>query len=53
MKAALGQASEADGEKKTSPTSEAGVSLRKLQDEINTLTKKNCGVFDLFTHLPL
>jgi hypothetical protein len=29
--------------RKTSPTSETGNGMRRLQDEINTLTKKNYG----------
>jgi hypothetical protein len=29
--------------RRTSPTSETGNGMRRLQDEINTLTKKNCG----------
>jgi hypothetical protein len=29
--------------RRMSPTSEGGNGMRRLQDEINTLTKKNCG----------
>ncbi|XP_046676035.1 serine/threonine-protein kinase Genghis Khan isoform X4 [Homalodisca vitripennis] len=31
-----------DDEKRISPTSESGNGMRRLQDEINTLTKRNC-----------
>jgi hypothetical protein len=29
--------------RRISPTSDSGNGMRRLQDEINTLTKKNCG----------
>lgn len=38
-----GASSAGEDIRRTSPTSETGNGMRRLQDEINTLTKKNCG----------
>lgn len=37
-----------DAGKRISPTSDASSGMRRLQDEINNLTKKNCGNALLF-----
>lgn len=39
-------------ERRISPTSETGNGMRKLQDEINTLTKKNGGEWRVIIFLP-
>jgi len=38
-----GTSSTGEDVRRTSPTSETGNGMRRLQDEINTLTKKNYG----------